>query len=64
MKVPIPSQTPLMQVPVPGLQRPIGIGDVIANITKAVGVKPCSPCQRRRVMLNKLFGFDPKGSQE
>ena len=29
-----------------------GLGDTVARITKAVGVKPCSPCQKRRAKLN------------
>ena len=29
-----------------------GLGDTVAMITKAVGVKPCSPCQKRRAKLN------------
>lgn len=30
-----------------------GLGDVVAAITKAVGIKPCPPCERRREALNK-----------
>lgn len=59
----IPTNVPLMQLPVPGLQKPIGAGDVIANITKAVGLKPCTPCEQRRQQLNRLFQFQPKGKQ-
>ena len=29
-----------------------GLGDTIAKVTKAVGVKPCGPCERRRQWLN------------
>lgn len=29
-----------------------GLGDVIAGATKAVGIKPCAPCQRRQQTLN------------
>lgn len=34
-----------------------GAGDVVAKATKAVGVRPCAPCERRRQRLNKLFPF-------
>ena len=30
-----------------------GIGDAVAAATKAVGVKPCGGCQRRREALNR-----------
>lgn len=33
----------------------IGMGDVIARGTKALGVKPCSPCEERRRKLNGMF---------
>lgn len=29
-----------------------GIGDMIAGVTKAVGIKPCSPCEARRRAMN------------
>jgi hypothetical protein len=34
-----------------------GLGDVVAKVTKAVGIKPCGPCERRRQMLNQRFPF-------
>lgn len=30
-----------------------GMGDVIARATKAVGIKPCTPCEARRQKLNQ-----------
>mgnify|MGYP006283361925 CR=1 FL=1 len=32
-----------------------GLGDVIASATKAVGVEPCAPCQKRREALNQIL---------
>ena len=32
---------------------PIGIGDLIADGTRAVGVKPCGGCKRRQAWLNR-----------
>lgn len=29
-----------------------GLGDTVAKVTKAVGIKPCGPCERRRQWLN------------
>ena len=34
-----------------------GLGDTIARATKAVGIKPCTPCQRRREKLNEKFTY-------
>lgn len=33
--------------------RGIGLGDAIAKVTKAVGIKPCAPCEERRRKLNR-----------
>ena len=30
-----------------------GLGDAIAAGTKAIGIQPCAPCQRRQAMLNR-----------
>ena len=34
-----------------------GLGDVIANITSAVGIEPCDGCNKRKEKLNQLFPF-------
>ena len=34
-----------------------GLGDSIAKLTKAVGIKPCKSCEKRKNILNKLFPF-------
>ena len=34
-----------------------GFGDSIAKLTKAVGIKPCKSCEKRKNILNKLFPF-------
>lgn len=33
----------------------MGLGDVIAGITKAIGIAPCQGCEERRQKLNRLF---------
>lgn len=32
-----------------------GLGDVVAKITSAFGIKPCGGCQKRKEKLNQLF---------
>ena len=31
----------------------VGLGDLVAKATKAVGIKPCGPCEQRRRKLNR-----------
>jgi len=37
-----------------------GLGDVVAAVTKAVGIKPCAPCKGRQATLNRLVPFTTK----
>lgn len=32
-----------------------GLGDTVAKITKAVGIKPCGGCKNRQYKLNQLI---------
>jgi hypothetical protein len=34
-----------------------GLGDVVANLTSAVGIEPCDNCKDRQFTLNRLFNF-------
>ena len=34
-----------------------GLGDVVAKATKRLGIKPCTPCEERRRLLNRLVPF-------
>ena len=34
-----------------------GLGDTVAKITKAVGIKPCGGCKKRQKKLNRLFPY-------
>ena len=34
-----------------------GLGDVVANLTSAVGIEPCDDCKDRQFTLNRLFNF-------
>lgn len=40
-------------VPGPDSTTGIGLGDVVAGATKAVGVTPCGACANRQAALNK-----------
>jgi hypothetical protein len=41
-------------------QKPKGLGDTIANMTKKVGIKPCGGCKKRQEKLNEVFPYKPK----
>lgn len=43
--------------PPAGVQKVRGLGDVVAALTKAVGIKPCRGCKQRQSWLNKLIKF-------
>ena len=32
----------------------VGVGDLVAKLTKVFGIKPCSSCEQRRKVLNRL----------
>lgn len=34
-----------------------GLGDTVAKITRAVGIKPCGGCKKRQAKLNKLIPY-------
>ena len=39
-----------------------GLGDVVAAVTSAVGIRPCGGCKKRQEALNKLVPFNNKQS--
>lgn len=45
-------------------QKPIeqskGLGDTIAKVTSAVGIKPCGGCKKRQEALNKALPYNKK----
>ncbi len=55
--------SPRFQVRLPGFvsHESIGFGDAIKRVTTAVGIAPCSACERRARALNALVGI--RGSQ-
>jgi hypothetical protein len=34
-----------------------GLGDTIAKITEAVGIKPCGSCEKRKKLLNRIVPY-------
>jgi len=43
-----------MKIPVPGIRKPIGLGEVVKNFIRAAGVEPCGGCAKRAERLNKI----------
>ena len=48
-----------MQLRVPFLNQPMGLGDAIRAATEALGVQPCGGCEERRKKLNQRVQFNP-----
>ena len=50
---------PVHRVRLPGflIEEEIGLGDVIKKTTYAMGVKPCSGCEKRAAALNRWMHF-------
>jgi hypothetical protein len=47
------------RVRLPGFiaEEELGLGDVIKQVTYAIGIKPCGGCERRAAALNRWFAF-------
>ena len=41
----------------------VGLGDAIKRVTYAVGINPCSGCERRAAALNRWLVFSPGGQK-
>jgi hypothetical protein len=52
-------EQPAHRVRLPGflIEEEIGLGDVIKKTTYAVGIKPCSGCEKRAAALNRWMTF-------
>jgi len=48
-----------MKIPLPGLIKPVGLGDMAKAVTSAVGVKPCGGCRKRAERMNRALTFTP-----
>jgi hypothetical protein len=49
-----------LTIRVPGLKTETGAGDIVAKMTARLGIKPCTPCQKRREQLNQALKLTPK----
>ena len=38
----------------------VGLGDVIKEVTGAIGIRPCGECERRAARLNRLLIFSAR----
>jgi hypothetical protein len=48
-----------------GLPQPVaGLGDVVARVTSAIGIKPCGGCGKRRKWLNEKFPLGVSGHDD
>jgi hypothetical protein len=48
-----------MKVKIPIIKEPIGSGELIKQVTSAIGIKPCGGCQKRAEKLNRAIQFVP-----
>lgn len=57
---PLPARVPIEKVRrnCTGTEaRSRGLGDSIAKVTTALGIKPCGGCKERQALLNKLVPY-------
>jgi hypothetical protein len=49
----------LHRVRLPGflIEEEIGLGDAIKRVTYALGIRPCSGCEKRAAALNRFMSF-------
>jgi hypothetical protein len=47
------------QVHVPFVHQPIGLGDAVAQVTRALGIQPCGGCKKRQEYLNQQMTLNP-----
>ncbi len=50
-------------IPVPFLRQPVPLGQAIESVTSALKIKPCSPCEQRARLLDRLLLLRPIGGQ-
>lgn len=51
------------EIPVPFLDKAVGLGDVIEKITRTFGVKPCGDCKGRKGRANRRYRFVPRSKK-
>lgn len=48
-----------VRVPLPFLDRDMGLGSAFSGLLGALGVKPCAPCKQRAAALDRRVRFVP-----
>jgi len=46
-----------IRIPLPGVRRSVGLGQALKRLTTAVGIRPCSSCERRARSLDRAVVF-------
>lgn len=47
------------QIRVPFLNRQMGAGDIVRQMTQTIGIQACPPCEERQRRLNQRLRFVP-----
>lgn len=48
-----------IRIPLPGLRREVGLGQLVKRVTTAMGAKPCGPCAERARRLDQRLVLGP-----
>jgi len=43
------------------VREPMGAGQVVKRMTRAVGMKPCAPCEQRAARMDRWLRIEPRG---
>jgi hypothetical protein len=54
-----PNADRVMEIPIPGLQSYMGLGDAIKRFTDVLRIPQCGGCQERQQRLNQKVVFRP-----
>lgn len=46
------------------IKHSVGVGDIIAAVTKSVGIETCVDCLERKEKFNKMFPFNRRAERE
>ena len=54
----VPSRIPRpIRIPLPAIQREVGLGQAVKRVTTALGIRPCSSCAQRARALDQRLVF-------
>jgi hypothetical protein len=48
-----------LRIPLPGLRRPVGLGQLVKAMTSAIGIAPCGGCRQRALSLDRRVVLTP-----